>query len=226
MAIYAGVTKPDYSVPDGSYPARLFQIIQLGSQRFSKNDKEWYSPQILLGFELPTLTYENQNGEETCNIKSGTYFLSMNPSSNGTTGLREIIDGLRGSAEYSEEELEKFDIEAFLGKECVVTLSGVESKGKVYQNIVAVGKCDFAKEGYADLKTYRFPSLVTTEDFKNLESLNIPDWIKTKIMESKEYKELAENEDSSMDKFNQSLEESRSLVAGETAEEALSKIDF
>ena len=192
MAIYATQTKPEYSIPDGSYPAILFQIIQLGSQQFGKDTpKPWYSPQILLGFELPGLTYETQNGEVS-SIKSGTYFLSMNESRNGMVGLREIVDGLRGSAEYTKEQLEKFDISEFLGKECVIVLSGVESKGKVYQNIVAVGPCDFAKEGYGDLKPMRNPKIVETEDFANIEILALPTWIEDKIKASKEYQEMME----------------------------------
>jgi hypothetical protein len=189
--IYAGVTRADYSIPDGKYPAILFQIVQIGSHYFCKRNKngdvtsEWYSPQILLGFELPTLTYENQNGEVVSNIKSGTYFLSMNPARSGVVGLREIIDGLRGTAEYSEAELEQFDISSFLGKECTVELSGVESKGVVYQNITKV-------EPYAGekLTALRAPILVTVEDFKNVDTLNLPDWIKGKIMDSQEYTEL------------------------------------
>lgn len=187
--IYAGVTKPDYSIPDGKYPARVFQIIQIGSQRFEKNGREWYSPQILLGFELPTLTYENRDGETVSNIKSATYFLSLNPSRSGVVGLREIIDGLRGSSEYTEEELEKFDITAFMGKECMVTLSGVESRGVVYQNITAVEPCDFTKNGLV-LEKYREPILVTVDDFKNIDAIDLPDWIKDKIMASQEYREM------------------------------------
>lgn len=187
--IYAGVTKADYSIPDGKYPARVFQIIQIGSQLFGKNGKEWRSPQILLGFELPTLTYENRDGEEVSNIKSATYFLSMNPSRQGVVGLREIIDGLRGSSEYTEEELQQFDITAFLGKECMVTLSGVESKGVVWQNITGVEPYDFAANK-VEAKATRQPILVTVDDFKDLETLDLPEWIKDKIMASSEYQEL------------------------------------
>lgn len=187
-AIYAGMTKPDYSIPDGKYPARLVQIIQIGSQLFGKNtDKPWRSPQILLGFEFPTLTYENRDGEEVSNIKSQTFFLSMNPAKNGTVGLREVIDGLRGSSEYTTEELEKFDISSFLGKECIVTLSGVESKGQVYQNITAVEQFTTGDGDSGMLKKFRTPVLVTVDDFKDLDSLDLPDWIKNKIMDSEEY---------------------------------------
>lgn len=187
--INASLTRPDYSIENGTYPARLFQIIQLGSQRFSKDDKEWYSPQILLGFELPTLTYETQNGE-TCNIKSGTYFLSMNPSRSGVTGLREIIDGLRGSSEYTEEQLESFDISAFIGKECEIVLDGVESKGQTYQNIVKVSPL-VLKEGET-LPSYRKQIIVSVDNFKNIDDLFLPDWIVDKIKTSKEYKELVD----------------------------------
>jgi len=193
--IYAGMTKPEYSIPNGHYPARLFQIIQLGSQEFGKNTpKPWFSPQILLGFELPSLTYENQNGETVSNIKSGTYFLSLNPSKNGTVGLREIIDGMHGSAEYTEEELEKFDISSFLGKECAIILDGVESKGQVYQNIVGVEPLDF-KKALLDFPVYRKPIMVSTEDFANIDAFYLPNWIVEKIQQSKEYRELFEEKE-------------------------------
>ena len=216
--IYASVTKPEYSIEDGKYPAILFQIIQLGSQRFGKDTpKPWYSPQILLGFEIPSLTYDTQNGEVS-SIKSGTYFISMNPTRNGMVGLREIIDGMRGSSEYTAEELEKFDISAFLGKQCEIEISGVESKGKTYQNITKV-------EPYqgAQLQTMRTPILVTVEDFKNIDELNLPDWIINKIMDSKEYQEMntvnidaiEASNTNNMDAFNASLEATRELPAKE-----------
>lgn len=191
-AIYAGMTRPDYSIPDGKYPARLVQIIQIGSQLFGKNsDKPWRSPQILLGFEFPTLTYENRDGEEVSNIKSQTFFLSMNPSRN-QIGLREVVDGLRGSSEYTEEELEKFDISSFLGKECMVTLSGVESKGQVYQNITAVEQFTTGEGESGMLKSFRTPILVTLDDFNNLDNLDLPEWIKSKIMDSEEFQAQSE----------------------------------
>jgi hypothetical protein len=187
-SVWAGVTKPDYSIPDGIYPARLFQIIQLGSQRFEKNGKEWFSPMIMIGFELPTLTYETKDGTILSNIKSTSCFLSMNQSRNGVIGLREIVDGLRGSSEYSEEELEKFDVASFLGKECMLTLSGVESRGVVYQNITKIEGCEFTKNGL-EIGSYRTPLLVTTDDFANLETFDIPSWIKDKIIASEEWKQ-------------------------------------
>lgn len=179
------MSKPVSEIEDGKYVAILNQIIQLGSQRFEKNGKEWHSPQILIGFELPGLTYENKDGEAVTKIKSGVYFFSLNPSRSGF-GLRELIDGMRGSAEWTEAELEAFDLSSYLGKPCMVTVSAVESKGKTYSNITAIEPMG-AEVGVKGMRPLVF---VTTEDFMNpsiMESL--PSWIQDKIRLSLEWRE-------------------------------------
>lgn len=195
--IYAGMTKAANPIENGVYPARLFQIIQIGSQYFCKRNvkgdviSEWYSPQILLGFELPTIVEENMDGVKFAKIKSVTYFLSMNPSRNGVPGLREIIDGMRGSAEYSEEELQKFSVTAFMGKIFSIKLDGVESKGQVFQNITGISP--LGKDEMPKLDPDYIPRkeiLVTIDDFKNLDTLGLPDWIQDKIMKSSEYADM------------------------------------
>ena len=184
--IYASYQKPTREeIPDGKYPAILSQIIQIGRQRFSKGDREWFSPQIILGFELPTVTYQTKDDETMSTIKSGTYFLSLNESRNGV-GLREILNGLRGTEEWTVEELEKFALRPYLGRSCFITLEGVESKGKVYQNIVAVEPNDTTPTPLRD------PLFVTTEDFGHLETVNVPQWVKDKIAASQEFQRLSE----------------------------------
>lgn len=223
--IYASMTKPDYSMENGEYPARLYQIIQIGRQLFSKNGREWYSPQIIVGFEFPTLAFENQDGVKIGPVRSLTCFLSMNPSRNGQMGLREIIDSLRGSDEYTEEELEQFDISKYLGAKCMVTLDSVESKGQVYQNIVAIRPAK--KEEYAVEKdvTERTLTLVTTDDFSNIANLQIPNWIKDKIMASEEYKDLNKSEVSNTETMSQELENAREDMAAMPTEKELEDDD-
>lgn len=182
--IYAGMTKQVTQIEDGKYGAVLCQIVQLGAQRFEKNGKEWYSPQILLGFEIPGLTYE-KDGEVFSQIKSGTYFLSLNESRNGQMGLREIIDALRGGKEWTEAELEQFDISQYLGEACLLTIEAVESKGKSYSTITEIVPMDKQM-----VKPMRTPVLVTTDDFRDIDILTIPDWIKDKIRMSEEYKNM------------------------------------
>ena len=190
-SIYAGVTKPTVTpIVDGEYGAVLFQMIQIGHQRFSKDGKEWYSPQIMVGFEIPGLTYDTKDGPVT-QIKSSTYFLSLNESRNGQIGLREVIDGLRNGVEWTEEELEQFDIAQYMGRPCRIAISGVESKGKVYSNITGVFAVDQTEGADLMLNAKRPQVFITVDDFSDEAVLStLPNWIQEKIRSSQEYQEL------------------------------------
>ena len=193
--IYAGVTKPTVTpIVDGEYGAVLFQIIQIGHQKFSKDGKEWYSPQIMIGFELPDLTYDTKDGPVT-QIKSSTYFLSLNESRNNQIGLREIVDGLRNGVAWTEEELEKFDISQYMGHPCKIAISGVESKGKVYSNITGISAVDQVEGARLMLNSKRPQIFVTVDDFSDEMALaTLPNWIQEKIRSSQEYQALVVKE--------------------------------
>lgn len=193
--IYAGVTKPTVTpIVDGEYGAVLFQIIQIGHQKFSKDGKEWYSPQIMIGFELPDLTYDTKDGPVT-QIKSSTYFLSLNESRNNQIGLREIVDGLRDGVQWTEEELEKFDIAQYMGRPCKIAISGVESKGKVYSNITGISAVDQVEGARLMLNSKRPQIFVTVDDFSDEMALaTLPNWIQEKIRSSQEYQALVVKE--------------------------------
>lgn len=193
--IYAGVTKPTVTpIVDGEYGAVLFQIIQIGYQKFSKGGDEWYSPQIIIGFELPELTYDTKDGPVT-QIKSSTYFLSLNESRNNQIGLREIVDGLRNGVAWTEEELEKFDIAQYMGRPCKIAISGVESKGKVYSNITGISAVDQVEGARLMLNSKRPQIFVTVDDFSDEMALaTLPNWIQDKIRSSREYQALVVKE--------------------------------
>lgn len=189
--VFAGTSKPVTQIEDGKYSAILNQIIMIGSHKFtSKKGKEFYSPQVIVGFELPKLTYE-YDGETLTTVKSGTYFLSMNPSWNGALGLREIIDGFHGpdytEAEAKELEEGTFDVAQYLGKSCLLTIDQVESKGKFYSTITSIEK---VKGSDMLIEGKREPVLITLDDFRDIDNLNVPQWVKDKIMDSKEYQDL------------------------------------
>lgn len=193
--IYAGVTKPTVTpIVDGEYGAVLFQIIQIGHQKFSKGGDEWYSPQIIIGFELPELTYDTKDGPVT-QIKSSTYFLSLNESRNNQIGLREIVDGLRNGVTWTEDELEKFDISQYIGRPCKIAISGVESKGKVYSNITGISAVDQVEGARLMLNSKRPQIFVTVDDFSDEMALaTLPNWIQEKIRSSQEYQALVVKE--------------------------------
>lgn len=193
--INVGMTKPTVTpIVDGEYGAVLFQMIQIGHQKFSKDGKEWYSPQIMIGFELPELTYDTKDGPVT-QIKSSTYFLSLNESRNNQIGLREVIDGLRNGVVWTDEELEQFDIAQYMGRPCMLAISGVESKGKVYSNITGISAVDQVEGAKLMLNAKRPQVFVTVDDFSDEAVLStLPNWIQEKIRSSKEYQELGVQE--------------------------------
>ena len=124
-------------------------------------------------------------------IKSGTYFLSLNPSRNGQTGLREILDGFRDGSDWSDEELEKFDMSSYLGKACLLGIAAVESKGRTYSNIVNVK--NFPVESVIEKR--RTPVFIVIDDFSNEPLISgLPSWIQDKIRASKEYQDLQKNQ--------------------------------
>ena len=186
MARHSTFTKPVVEpIADGQYPAIIYQLIDLGSQKFSKDGREWYSPQRLIGFEIPGLTYENKDGESISKVISITAFDSLNPTKNGQIGQREVIDAVAGSANWDEDAVMDYDLDKLIGAQVMLTIAGAESKGKVYQNIIAIES--MPKD--MPLTPIREKVSVTIDDFVSLESLDLPEWIKNKIAASKEYQD-------------------------------------
>ena len=93
--------------------------------------------------------------------------------------------------DWTEEELEKFDIAQYMGRPCRLAISGVESKGKVYSNITGVFAVDQIEGADIMLNAKRPQVFVTVDDFSNEMVLGtLPIWIQEKIRSSQEYQEL------------------------------------
>lgn len=195
---YASVTEvPRTTLPNGDNKAILVHIISIGSQKFSKGDREWYSPQVILGFEFPDVTGQTSDGDTFTIMKSQTYFVSLNKAKNGI-GLREIIDGMLGRQLTSEEEAE-FDISSLVGRGCILTMNVVTDKnGKEYQNITAV------KQLTEMIKPKRQLIVVTPADIisENIERFGLADWIMDKIATSKERQEFLAKNPPTIDNVN------------------------
>lgn len=194
---------------EGWYPAVLFQVVYLGKQKFGKDktdkdgkvvvDKngnvertEWSSPQIALGFELPTVTFQNREGAELTKIMSMTLFASLSPSYRGI-GFYEVAHSL-GAYTDGEDEPETFDESKLAGMPCEVRVESVASKGKSYDNIVEIRPATEKFSGTRSTVT------VTAEDYENeLLIATLPRFIREKIFASDEWREMKEKEKESFD---------------------------
>ena len=187
---------------EGWYPAILRQVIYIGRQRFEKEKtvngqvkrEEWYSPQIVVGFELPTVTFESRTGEQYTKMMSMTLFASLSPSRSGL-GFYEIATSLGA---LNIDDPDAFDESKLLGKSCEVRIASVMSKGKPYDNIVEVKLSEKEVEGGMKQNIH-----LEAEDFGNdLLIAQLPDWIQNKIFASEEILLAKSKKDGLIDPIN------------------------
>lgn len=122
----------------GTYLARCIQVIDLGTQEIEYMGEIKHSRKVRLSFETPTETkvFKEENGEQPYML-SKEYTLSLSEKAN----LRADLESWRGKS-FTSEELEGFDLENILGKECMITVTHQTSKDgqKTYARITGISK--------------------------------------------------------------------------------------
>lgn len=176
MALNAPVGKEMEIVPAGTYKARCFKVIDLGTHH-SEMFNNWQH-QIMIVWELP----ETQMEDKQPFAVTGFYTLSLNAKSN----LRKILVSWRGKEFATDEEAESLDL---------LRLCGVPAFLNIIHN----------KKGYANvanvlpLKKDECPSQINVSCAFSFESFNadvlgkFSDKLQEKIKTSKEYLEIQEN---------------------------------
>lgn len=107
--------------PVGTHVARCVKLIDLGTQHGEYKGEPTRRNQVLVTWELPQEIIEI-DGKSVPQTTSKFYTNSLGEKAN----LRRDLEGWRGRA-FSESELERFDLEAVLGKPCLLTIVGAEN---------------------------------------------------------------------------------------------------
>ena len=161
--------------PEGTFVARCFGVISLGTQ-----SSPMFAPafKVMLMWELPTETI-TINNELTPMVVSKEYTLSLGKKAN----LRRDLESWRGRA-FTDEELKGFAVEKIIGQPCMLTISHKTSGGgKVYAAIAAVTKLLKGVEvGGEHHKRVHYE----IEHGKNSVFQSLPEWIQKKIAASDE----------------------------------------
>lgn len=182
-------------IPAGVHLARCIGLIDLGTQKLTFDGKDKQVHQVRIEFELPTETYEyEEEVDGKKEKKTGTRVIGTNftVSLSGKATLRKFLESWRG-LKFTKEELEGFDLAKVLGKTCQLQI--IHSEDGKYANIstaLPLMKGIEVPEGKRDLVTFSIEEdekgNVTGFDEEVFDKL--PEWLQTKIQDSKEMKDL------------------------------------
>ncbi len=118
--------KPREIVPEGSYAARVYSIVQIGNVPNTFPGSEYPTvPKLRITWELDET--REFDGEQKPLVIGAKYTISLGEKSN----LRPIVEGILGKLD--EEDIENFDMKSLMGKTCMVSVLHKTSKtGKEY----------------------------------------------------------------------------------------------
>ncbi len=184
--IYAE-SKSDFKIPPaGTYLARCIGMIELGTLTTEFNGEERTSHRVNVTWELPEekAVFDADKGEQPF-VVSKEYNLSMHEQS----ALRKDLESWRGRG-YTPEEAKHLDITKLLGQPCILTVvhqPGKKDPTKMYPKIENISKLMKGQTCPPQVNPTR---LLCFEDFDWELFSSLPDFLKDKIKQSDEFKNL------------------------------------
>lgn len=189
--------KPRELIPAGNYIARCYSMIHIGAVPDTYMGVPKIINKVRLGWELPTekKVFDSARGAQPLVI-SKTYTLSMAEKAN----LRKALASWRGK-DFTEEQAKSFDVTKLIGVACMLNIIHKPSKDgtKTYEEISNVSPIPKGMVCPAQIN----PNQVWEYDKPNYDVFNLlPDFLKTEIQTSEQYKKLHAPENVSMDHVN------------------------
>ena len=174
---------PREPIAAGNYPARCYQMLQIGTVTEVINGEVKQLNKVRIGWELPTelKVFKEENGEQPLVI-SEEFNLSMHEKSS----LRKMLASWRGK-DFSEEEAKSFDITALLGKSCMINIIHKPSKkdpSRIYEKIGSVSNIP---KGMNVPDQINKTIILSYDNFDYGIYNELPDFIKDKIKGSLEF---------------------------------------
>jgi hypothetical protein len=119
-------------VPEGSYAAVCYRIIDLGTQQTNFSGQTATKRQVMLVFEV---FCEERRTDGRPHTISKTYTWSMSEKAT----LRQELEAWRGR-KFTNDDFGRhgFSLETLLGKACLISVMHVEKNGETYSNISSI----------------------------------------------------------------------------------------
>jgi hypothetical protein len=174
----------------GTHHAVCYGIIDLGTQKTEWQGQIKFLPKVVFLWELPDITYEtieNNVKKVLCKTISKAYTMSLGEKAN----LRHDLVSWRG-IEFTDKELDGFDVFKVLGANCLLQIVHTSKNGKTYANISSVGKL---MKNMTKVNPVRELVRYSLEESRLDIPANVPEWIVKKIKESVEFGKQNEPQD-------------------------------
>ena len=163
---------------DGVYTAISSMVIDLGKQ---KNEKFKNSARRCVIVWNIANEFIEVNGEQLPRVISKEYTMSLGEKSN----LKKDLQAWRGK-QFTQEELDGFDLAQIVNKGCQLQILNTENNGKTYTNIVSIMSLPKGTELTPADKTIVF-------DIDDKETWNryaeIPKWMQERIKQCENLKQ-------------------------------------
>lgn len=196
MAITAkNESKPRELIPAGNYIARCYQMLQIGTVEEEYKGEKKMQEKVRISWELPTelKVFKEENGEQPLVI-SKEYTLSLAEKAN----LRKTLASWRGE-DFTEEQAKSFDITKLLGVPCMLNIIHTPSKkdsSKIYETIAGVTPLP---KGVVCPPQINKSQVLQFDAFDEVLFASLPDFIKTRIQSSVEYKQMINPQEKHID---------------------------
>lgn len=184
-------TGGDFKLPPaGSFLARLYRIIDIGTQTTEWMGKKKMQRKIITMFELHGEDNDGQplqTAESKPLIVSKRYTLSLDEKAT----LRKDLEAWRGKA-FTQEELDGFNLEVLLGKFCMVNVTHSTYDGKEYANIANISQVPSALKKLGEPVGVNEPMIFTLDPFDQDKFNKLSEGMQGVIKKSAEYRNTFE----------------------------------
>ena len=187
MAIIATSSGKRDPIPEGAYAAVCTRVVDLGTQ-FNKMFGS-RARKILICWEIPECTIE-VDGNPMPRMISREFSLTLNDKS----ALKPFLEAWRGKS-FSDDELSGFDLGNVLCAPCQMQIIHNEAG---YEKITSIMAFPKGLEKPAPATETIYFDLTDNNCLDKIDKL--PDWIKDKIKESPEYREIVNGVSSDAEK--------------------------
>jgi len=184
-------SQSDFKLPPaGSFMARLYRIIDIGTQTTEWMGKRKMQRKIIAMFELHGEDNEGkplQTPEGKPLIVSKRYTLSLDEKAT----LRKDLEAWRGKA-FTQEELDGFNLDVLLGKCCMVSITHSSYEGKEYANISSISQIPSALKKLGEPKGVNELMIFTLNPFDQSKFEKLSEGMQGVIKKSSEYRNTFE----------------------------------